>query len=174
MLSIKLINNLKGDDTYDISNSLEDLYDDVKNHIRSIIRDLAKQNNELNQSDISKLESLLRLMNEPALHADLRADLANSYGLKINYDIYDLEQDKLGIVKETEADVIQKLGINLRVLLYNIPDTISADNVEGDPNNYVLQGETKKIVKQTDVRNLKGVSYNKISNLFTFNFNLKD
>ena len=113
-------------------------------------------------------------MNEPALHADLRADLANSYGLKINYDIYDLEQDKLGIVKETEADVIQKLGINLRVLLYNIPDTISADNVEGDPNNYVLQGETKKIVKQTDVRNLKGVSYNKISNLFTFNFNLKD
>jgi len=172
--TLKLINNLKGDDTYDISNSLEDLYDDVKNHIRSIIRDLAKQNNELNQSDISKLESLLRLMNEPALHADLRADLANSYGLKINYDIYDLEQDKLGIVKETEADVIQKLGINLRVLLYNIPDTISADNVEGDPNNYVLQGETKKIVKQTDVRNLKGVSYNKISNLFTFNFNLKD
>lgn len=172
-----LLEHMNKNYSYTANEALNELYIRVRLRINGTITKYAKSNSPLDKQDKETLEYLLALMNEPAFDMQLRKDLENTHGISIGYDVELEDKENLGLVKETEPDVIQKLGINLKVLINSIPDVIVEDNteVEGAVTSYGTIEGKRKLQKKTPVTKLRGVIYGtKAGDLYAYRFNYKD
>jgi len=177
--SMVLVTGLVGNTSYTAKQALDDLYGRVKLKINAEIRKYEKSNSPFDNQDKETLEYLLALMNEPAFDMQLRKDLENTHGVSIGYDVELEDKESLGLVKETEPDVIQKLGINLKILINSIPDSRIDDNaeVEGAVTSYAVIDGQRKLQKTTPVTKLRGVKYGvkpRTTDKYTYRFNYKD
>ena len=177
--SMVLVTGMVGKESYTATQALNDLYGRVRLKINAEIRKYEKSDSPLDKQDKDTLEYLLALMNEPAFDMQLRKDLENTHGVSIGYDVELEDKESLGLVKETEPDVIQKLGINLKVLINSIPDSRIDDNaeVEGAVTSYAVIDGQRKLQKTTPVTKLRGVKYGvkpRTTDKYTYRFNYKD